>query len=107
MTTYVKKWGNSLAIRIPKHLLDSMRLKEGSPLVFEKEGGKLLIKPIQNRRLELVATFKRARKDPEIKKMAGWGFDDVALFNLVSGGFDFLSDEPDLYTADDCKVRLR
>ena len=86
MTTYVKKWGNSLAVRIPKHLSDSMRLKEGSPLVFEKTGGQLLIKSVRDRRLEV---------------------DDIALFNLTSGGFDFLSDEPDLYTADDCKIRFR
>jgi|SRR3989344_6461970 len=107
MTTYVKKWGNSLAVRIPKHLSDSMRLKEGSPLVFEETDGKLLIKPVRDRRLEFSASFRRAAKDPEIEKLAGCGIDDITLFNLTSGGFDFLSDEPDLYTADDCKIRFR
>ena len=107
MTTYVKKWGNSLAVRIPKHLSDSMRLKEGSPLVFEETDGKLLIKPVRDRRLEFSASFRRAAKDPEIKKLTDWDVDGIISFNLTSGGFDFLSDEPDLYTVYDCKIRFR
>ena len=30
MTTKIRKWGNSLAIRIPKYIIDRLGLKEGS-----------------------------------------------------------------------------
>ncbi len=32
--------------------------------------------------------------------------DELTLFNLVSGSFDFLADEPDLYNINDCKIRF-
>lgn len=76
MTTYVKKWGNSLAIRIPKRLSDSLRLIEGSPLLFEESDGRILIKPTKDKKQELVASFKRAAKDISMKKMANEGLGD-------------------------------
>jgi len=76
MATYVKKWGNSLAVRIPKHLSDLMRLKEGSPLLFEESDGKILIRPAKDKKQELVASFKRAAKDVTMREMANEGLDD-------------------------------
>ncbi len=32
--------------------------------------------------------------------------DEMTLFNVVSGSFDFLADEPELYNIHDCKVRF-
>ena len=75
-TTYVKRWGNSLAIRIPKWLSDSLRLKEGSPLLFEELAGKILIKPAKDKKQELVTSFRRAAKDATMKKMANEGLGD-------------------------------
>ena len=34
MTTKIQKWGNSLAMRLPKELADSFNLKAGSPVIF-------------------------------------------------------------------------
>ncbi len=76
MTTHVKKWGNSLAIRIPKRLSDSLRLKEGSPLLFEESSGKILIRPAKDKKQELIASFKRAAKDVTMREMANEGLDD-------------------------------
>lgn len=76
MTTYVKKWGNSLAIRIPKHLSDSLNLKEGSPLSFVASSSQILIKPLKDRKNELAISFQRAVKDSMMKKIANAGLAD-------------------------------
>lgn len=76
VTSYVKKWGNSLAVRIPKRLSDSLRLREGSPLLFEESDGKILIKPAKDKKQELAASFRRAAKDAAMRKMADEGLAD-------------------------------
>jgi antitoxin MazE len=35
MRTQMVKWGNSLAVRIPKHVIEEARLKEGDSLEIE------------------------------------------------------------------------
>ncbi len=35
MKTQMVKWGNSLAVRIPKHVVERARLKEGDSLEIE------------------------------------------------------------------------
>jgi antitoxin MazE len=39
MKAQMVKWGNSLAIRIPKHVAEEARLKEGDFLEIEAEEG--------------------------------------------------------------------
>lgn len=42
------KWGNSLAVRIPKKLADEAKLREGDRLVLEVEGpGAVAIKAVR------------------------------------------------------------
>jgi len=76
MTTYVKRWGNSLAVRIPKQVSVSLCLKEGSPLLFEELNGKIMIKPTKDKKQELIVSFKRAAKDAAMRKMADEGLGD-------------------------------
>jgi len=38
MTTKIQKWGNSLAMRLPKELADSFNLKAGSEVAFITSG---------------------------------------------------------------------
>ena len=45
METVIKKWGNSLALRIPKLLADEMGLDEDSAVELLLEEGKLVIVP--------------------------------------------------------------
>lgn len=50
MTTDISRWGNSLAVRIPKVLADEARLAEGDTVTLEAgEGGTLVIRPGQAR----------------------------------------------------------
>lgn len=46
MTTRVQKWGNSLALRIPKPLAIEAGLKDGSPVELSLQEGKLIIAPV-------------------------------------------------------------
>ncbi len=46
METYVKRWGNSLALRIPRPLAEEAGLREDSAVELSLEEGKLVIVPI-------------------------------------------------------------
>lgn len=39
------KWGNSFAVRIPKTLVDDLRIALGAPLEFSTERGRIVISP--------------------------------------------------------------
>ena len=43
MSQHVRKWGNSLALRIPASLSDSLGLKEDDAVEMREEGGRLVI----------------------------------------------------------------
>jgi len=43
MTTKVQKWGNSLALRLPKALADGLRLEQGCAVELRSVGGKLIV----------------------------------------------------------------
>lgn len=44
MKARVQKWGNSLALRIPKSVADEARLRENTPVDISLVEGKLVIK---------------------------------------------------------------
>ena len=43
--TNIKKWGNSLALRIPKHLADELHIDQNTEVDLQVEQGELRIKP--------------------------------------------------------------
>lgn len=45
MTTKVQKWGNSLAIRIPKNIADQIDIDQGTEIELYVEDDGLIIKP--------------------------------------------------------------
>ena len=47
METIVKKWGNSLGIRIPNVIARELSLKDGSVVDISDKGKEIVIKPIQ------------------------------------------------------------
>jgi antitoxin MazE len=53
MKTRVKKWGNSLALRIPKTFAYEVGLKSDSPVEVSAKDGKLVIAPIAKPQLTL------------------------------------------------------
>ena len=53
METVIKKWGNSLALRIPKPLADEVGLEENSAVELRLEEGRLVIVPAPEPRYTL------------------------------------------------------
>ncbi|MDE2636432.1 MAG: AbrB/MazE/SpoVT family DNA-binding domain-containing protein [Chloroflexota bacterium] len=52
MRTTIKKWGNSLAIRIPQELADEIGLEVGSEVELRMVNGELLIKRRRRKRYD-------------------------------------------------------
>lgn len=46
MQSSVARWGNSLALRIPKPVADALALGEGMRVEIEAEGGRLVARPL-------------------------------------------------------------
>ncbi len=44
MKVKIAKWGNSLAVRLPKRLADELRLKAGDTIELEVRGSELVIR---------------------------------------------------------------
>ena len=55
MQTQVKKWGNSLALRIPKPLAEQLAIKTDTEVEIVIEDGQLLIRPLPEPVLSLEA----------------------------------------------------
>jgi antitoxin MazE len=67
MKARVSRWGNSLAIRLPKAAVASLQVREGEPVDLVIEGDALLIRARRPRYIleELVAAM-RPEAQPEI-----------------------------------------
>ena len=46
MKAQVSKWGNSLAVRIPKHIVEALNLQANDAIAFTVEDGKAILEPI-------------------------------------------------------------
>jgi antitoxin MazE len=51
METIVKKWGNSLGIRIPNTIAKELLLKDGSFVDIKDKGKEIIIKPKEKNKL--------------------------------------------------------
>ncbi len=45
MQAQIGRWGNSLALRIPKHLADALAIGEGTAVEIAVEDGRLVLVP--------------------------------------------------------------
>lgn len=43
MATTIQKWGNSLAVRIPKEMVRRLALREGSGIMVREDGDEIII----------------------------------------------------------------
>jgi antitoxin MazE len=53
MHVRVQKWGNSLAVRIPKPLAEDANVKEGTVLNLAVSEGKVVATPVERKKLSL------------------------------------------------------
>jgi antitoxin MazE len=67
MKARVSKWGNSLAIRLPKAAVASLQVREGEPVDLVIEGDTLLIRANRpHYTLEQLVAAMRPEDQPEI-----------------------------------------
>lgn len=71
MTTLISKWGNSLALRIPKNLAAEVNVQDGDPVDVSVEDGALVVRPGRKRYTidELVADMTPDDRGDEVE----WG----------------------------------
>jgi antitoxin MazE len=59
MKTRVQKWGNSLALRIPRPYAEEVKLQENSAVDVTVRSGKLVVVPIEEAELTLDALVEQ------------------------------------------------
>lgn len=71
MQLAIAKWGNSLALRLPRHIIEEARLCEGSPVDLIVRDGMVLVTPVRKKfKLEeLLAKMDETHKVSEVD----WG----------------------------------
>ena len=68
MEAVVKKWGNSLGIRIPNLIVRELSLKDGSFVDINDKGNEIIIKPIQKNKLsEMLNLINEQNIHEEVK----------------------------------------
>lgn len=63
MRVRVQKWGNSLALRIPKPFAEETEVREGSVLDLSVTRGKLVASPIGEAKFTLKQLLRRVSRD--------------------------------------------
>jgi antitoxin MazE len=63
MQVVLKKWGNSVALRLPSHVLKEANLTENQRVQLSTKKGAILIKPLSARRLTLTELVERISPD--------------------------------------------
>ena len=53
MQTYIQKWGNSLALRIPGIFAENLKIAEGSLVEVSSDNNKIIIVPLPKPRYNL------------------------------------------------------
>ena len=69
----VAKWGNSLALRLPKHVADDLGLTTGTAMAVDVEGGRLVAKPVGRRPRPKLADLVAAITPKNRHAAADWG----------------------------------
>jgi len=59
MKTAIQRWGNSLALRIPKAYADETKMSDGSQVELSLKSGALVVRPIRRTRHSLSALLKQ------------------------------------------------
>jgi antitoxin MazE len=49
MQLAIAKWGNSLALRLPRHVIEEARLEEGSPVDLTVLNGSVVVTPVRKK----------------------------------------------------------
>ena len=59
MQTTIRKWGNSLGLRIPRSFAVEAQVEEGATVDLSIENGRLLVRPLRVRKYTLSALLRK------------------------------------------------
>jgi len=62
MNVKISKWGNSLAVRIPSNVAQSVRLREGVDLEIKEDGKRIVLEPVQKKSYSLDSLLSKVTK---------------------------------------------
>ncbi|MGH7262408.1 MAG: AbrB/MazE/SpoVT family DNA-binding domain-containing protein [Candidatus Rokuibacteriota bacterium] len=62
MRVQIQKWGNSLALRIPKPFAEDVAVKEGTIVDLSVSKGKVIAVPVRGKRATLKQLLARVKK---------------------------------------------
>lgn len=72
LETKIKKWGNSLAVRLPKKTVDFLGLKENSLIMFNYDKEQIVIKPKKEKEYTLDELLDKVTPE-NIHEEVDWG----------------------------------
>ena len=78
MQLAIAKWGNSLALRLPRHVIEEAKLHEGSPVALVVRAGEVVVTPVRKKyKLDaLLAQMDDSHKAAEVDWGAAEGEED-------------------------------
>lgn len=62
MQTKIQKWGNSLALRIPRSFAAEAQVEEGATVDLSVENGRLLVRPLRVRKYSLNMLLRKVSR---------------------------------------------
>lgn len=72
MLTKIQKWGNSMAVRIPKAFAEEMQISAETAVELRLEDGKLIVEPV-DRPTYLLAELLAQVSDENLHTEVDWG----------------------------------
>jgi antitoxin MazE len=74
MQATVSKWGNSLALRLPRHVTDQVRLEDGATVELQIDGCSIRITPTRKKfKLSELLANEPARQESASPREEDWG----------------------------------
>lgn len=72
MPIKIAKWGNSLGIRIPKHLAEQVKLQEGDEIEISTAEDKLIVTPLKRKKYTLEELLE-GMEEKNLHSEIDWG----------------------------------
>ena len=72
MNTVINSWGNSLAVRLPSDIINSMKLKQGDILKIIEKNNEIILKTESKKKISLKERLKNFNGIYDFKEVE-WG----------------------------------
>lgn len=72
MNTVINSWGNSLAVRLPSDIINSMKLKQGDILKIIEKNNEIILKTERKKKISLKERLKNFNGIYDFKEVE-WG----------------------------------